>query len=150
MATHRYCAPMRTRRRYLSEHLAVLPLGVPGRLVATHDAPLSLLALLDRPPWERWRSAGARPGPSPDPVGAAAPKARPTLERYEGGRWRAVAPADRVRLAQPAVQARTLLPMLAVAMHIAFVPSIKLHAVSTWHGVQDSMPILTIDNPVSC
>lgn len=93
--------------RYLSEHLAVLPLSVPGRLVATHDAPLGLLALIDRPPWERRRAAAARPDPNPesDPKGSAKPKARPTLERFEGGRWRAVAPADRLQLPQPAVQA---------------------------------------------
>ena len=99
-----------TWARYLSEHLAVLPLGVPGRLVATHDAPLGLLALIDRPPWERRRAAAAGPGPDPkpDPKGSTKPRARPTLERFEGGRWRAVAPADRLQLPQPAVQARHL------------------------------------------
>lgn len=96
---------MHARARYLSEHLAVLPLGVPGRLVSTHDAPLGLLALINRPPWERRRSAAARPGPKPDPKASASSKARPTLERFEGGRWRTVAPADRLQLAQPAVQA---------------------------------------------
>ncbi len=102
--------------RYLSEHVDVLPLGVPVRLVATHDAPLGLLALLDRPPWERRRSAGlttgpeAVPNPVPDGTKRAAP--RPQLERFEGGRWRVVAAADRVRLAQPATQARPSLAAL--------------------------------------
>jgi hypothetical protein len=91
-------------RRYLSEHVPVLPLGVPGRLVATHDAPLGLVALLERPPWERWRASSAGPGPSPGAGAAAAPRARPRLERYEGGQWRAVPPADRLQLVQPAMQ----------------------------------------------
>ena len=103
--------------RYLSEHLAVLPLGVPGRLVATHDAPLGLLALIDRPPWERRRAAAAGPGPGsdPDPKGPTKPRVRPMLERFEGGRWRAVAPSDRLQLPQPAVQARqTLKPQCSL------------------------------------
>ncbi len=82
----------------------MLPLGVPGRLVATHDAPLGLVALLERPPWERRRAGSAGPAPGPGAEAAAAPRARPRLERYEGGQWRAVPPADRLQLVQPATQ----------------------------------------------
>ncbi|KAK9839417.1 hypothetical protein WJX81_000945 [Elliptochloris bilobata] len=91
--------------RYLSEHIAVLPLGVPDRLVATHDAPLGLLALLDRPPWERRRAGGRGSNPDPNRREAPVPNSHPTLERFEGGQWCAVAPADRLQLVQPATQA---------------------------------------------
>jgi len=91
-------------RRYLSEHVPVLPLGVPGRLVAMHDAPLGRGALRARPPGARRRAGSAGPAPGPGAEAAAAPRARPRLERYEGGQWRAVPPADRLHLVQPATQ----------------------------------------------
>ena len=42
-----------TIARYLTEHVASLPLGVTARLVAGNDTVMALLPLVDRPPWVR-------------------------------------------------------------------------------------------------
>lgn len=61
----------------------MLALGLAARLVECADTPVALAAVLDRPPWEHRTAHG--------------------LRRFEGGVWR---PADRLRLCQPAIQAR--------------------------------------------
>jgi hypothetical protein len=40
-------------KRYLTEHMDKVSLGLMARLVTTNDAAMALLPLLDRPPWVR-------------------------------------------------------------------------------------------------
>ncbi len=42
-------------RRYLTDHLARLPLCAAGRLLSASDAVMALASLLARPPWQRRR-----------------------------------------------------------------------------------------------
>jgi hypothetical protein len=42
-----------TIARYLTEHVASLPLAVTARLVSANDMVMALLPLVDRPPWTR-------------------------------------------------------------------------------------------------
>jgi len=73
-----------TITRYLTEHVASLPLGVMGRLVSANDTIMALLPLVDQPPWQRTRKG--------------------ELERFTEGRWQVVAPADRLKVSQPDAQ----------------------------------------------
>lgn len=41
--------------RYLVDYCCQLPLGLLGRLVSSNDTILALVALTDRPPWQRQR-----------------------------------------------------------------------------------------------
>ncbi|GFR49693.1 hypothetical protein Agub_g11843 [Astrephomene gubernaculifera] len=102
--------------RYLTDSLPRLPLGALTRLVSTNDTLMGLLPLLDRPPWQRHRMAPVPSGPPPEAAagssssssggkggkggGGQAPRMRPVLERWNGTRWAAVAPSDRLRLCQ--------------------------------------------------
>jgi hypothetical protein len=60
--------------RFLSDHVNVLPLGVTSRLLHTHDVLLSLVPLVESPPWTRRRNG--------------------RLEKFSDQRWMAIAPAD--------------------------------------------------------
>ena len=44
--------------RYLSEHVASLPLGVLTRLIDTHDLPVLVVPLIENPPWTRRSAKG--------------------------------------------------------------------------------------------
>ncbi|GBF95610.1 hypothetical protein Rsub_08592 [Raphidocelis subcapitata] len=69
-----------TIARYLTEHVASLPLAVTARLVSANDTVMALLPLVDRPPWARHNKG--------------------QLEKFIDGRWQAVAPVDRLKLTQ--------------------------------------------------
>ncbi len=60
--------------RFLSDHVNVLPLGVVARLLHTHDVLLSLVPLVENPPWSRRRNG--------------------KLEKFSDQRWLFVAPGD--------------------------------------------------------
>ena len=74
--------------RYITDCLAVLPLGVLPRLVRSNDTIMSLAGLIEKPPWERRRGS--------------------TLQRFLAGSWREVAAAEKFQLCQPEAQARYL------------------------------------------
>ena len=44
--------------RYLTEHVAKLPLGVMSRLLDTHDILVTVVPLIENPPWTRRNSDG--------------------------------------------------------------------------------------------
>jgi zinc finger MYND domain-containing protein 10 len=44
--------------RFLCEHLESLPLSVINRMLMTHDVLLSLIPLIENPPWTRRRADG--------------------------------------------------------------------------------------------
>ncbi|KAL4451614.1 hypothetical protein ABPG75_007276 [Micractinium tetrahymenae] len=67
--------------RYLTDHAPKLSLSVLTRIVSTNDAAMTLLPLLERPPWVRRGKGGA-------------------VEKYIGGSWQAVPPEERYRLTQ--------------------------------------------------
>ncbi len=75
-------------RRYLSDNVTKLSMGLMGRMLTTNDFPMALVALLDKPPWSRRRAAGG--------------KAR--LEKWVDNGWQPVAPADRLKLTQSDAQ----------------------------------------------
>lgn len=74
--------------RYLTDVLPRLPMGALSRMVSSNDTIMGLLPLLERPPWVRTRM------PPPGSGG------RPVLEKWQGNRWAAVAPADRFKITQ--------------------------------------------------
>ena len=65
----------------MTDSVASLPMGLLGRLCSTHDTLMALLPLLESPPWVR-----------------RSPKGQ--LEKFVGGRWAVVPPAERVKLTQ--------------------------------------------------
>jgi hypothetical protein len=46
--------------RYLTDHITTLPLGLMGRLLSANDAIMTLLPLVDSPPWVRSTKGGAK------------------------------------------------------------------------------------------
>jgi len=46
--------------RFLCEHIESLPLAVFNRLISTHDILLSLIPLIENPPWTRRRAADGK------------------------------------------------------------------------------------------
>jgi len=60
--------------RFMSDHVSVLPLGVTSRLLHTHDVLLSLVPLVESPPWTRRRGG--------------------KVEKFSDQRWMAIAPQD--------------------------------------------------------
>lgn len=73
--------------RYLSDHIAALPLGIIPRLMRTNDVLSVLVPLLSSKPWQRGRGA--------------------KLETYAGGQWVACAPGQHLRITQPEAQVTT-------------------------------------------
>lgn len=45
-------------RRYLTDHITQLPMGLMSRLLSANDAVMALLPLVDSPPWVRDRPGG--------------------------------------------------------------------------------------------
>ena len=72
------CRPSAGLSRYLTQHLAKLPLGLAPRLVVTNDAPMALAPLLLKAPWVRVQAK--------------------RLEQYTGGQWQPLKPEDKGRL----------------------------------------------------
>eukprot|EP00775_Hariotina_reticulata_P002321 gene2321-2629_t len=68
--------------RYLTDHITTLPLGLMGRLLSANDAIMTLLPLVDSPPWVRSGKGSAK------------------LEKFIDGRWQLVAPGDRLKISQ--------------------------------------------------
>lgn len=83
--------------RYLSDHLSKLPMGALSRMVSTNDTIMGLLPLLERPPWVRTRMVG---GATPAAAGGAASKPSRVMEKWNGQRWAAVPPAERLKMCQ--------------------------------------------------
>lgn len=72
--------------RFLTDHADVLPAGVLGRLVDTHDVLMTLAPLLEKRPWRAKRGLDGRE------------------VRFEGGQWMPVAEADAHRMPKPEAQ----------------------------------------------
>ena len=72
------CQPSVGLSRYLTQHLAKLPLGLAPRLVVTNDAPMALAPLLLKAPWVRVQAQ--------------------QLEQYTDGQWQPLKPEDKGRL----------------------------------------------------
>jgi hypothetical protein len=66
--------------RFLSDHVSVLPLGVVSRLLHTHDVLLSLVPLVENPPWSRRRGG--------------------KLEKFSDQRWLPIAPQDAMMMSK--------------------------------------------------
>lgn len=88
--------------RYLAEHCASLPLAGVVRMVETHDLILTLVPLIENPPWVRKARA-----PS-----AKAEQHPQQWEKLVDLQWKLVAPADLLKLTQPEAQAWLALHML--------------------------------------
>jgi len=80
--------------RYITDNPKALPLGIVSRMLSTHDLPVALVALLDNPPWERYKDR--------------------ILERFQDNRWQEATGADRVTVSQNAAQAWLALNNLTV------------------------------------
>ena len=74
-------------RRYLTQNLAKLPLGLAPRLVATNDALMALVPLLLRPPWVRRQGKG--------------------LQRWADGQWQPLQAQDKGVLSPTEAQVGT-------------------------------------------
>ena len=72
--------------RYLTDNSKSLPMGILARLLTAHDLPIALIALLDKPAWERERDRD--------------------IERFQNNQWTLVKGADRVVIGQYAAQVR--------------------------------------------
>ena len=68
--------------RYLTDHIAHLPLGVTCRLLRTHDTPMLLASLTTLLPWKRSRRF----------------KDRHVTERFSAGTWEVIPADERAKL----------------------------------------------------
>jgi len=96
-----------TMLRFLAEHAPRLPLALLARMLDYHDLPLTMVPLLENPPWvRRVRREGAAGGGG----GGSSPL---TWQKYVGRVWRDAPPAELLRLTplegQPWLALRSLL-----------------------------------------
>ncbi len=89
--------------RLVCSHLEDLPLGVGTRLLHTHDIPLSLIPLLESPPWTRKQSNSSSSNSSNSKRTISWEKLGPDFN------WRVVAPADLLLLTKHEAQAWLML-----------------------------------------
>ncbi|KAH7445379.1 hypothetical protein KP509_01G005700 [Ceratopteris richardii] len=75
--------------RYLSDYINNLPLSVMARLIDKHDVLMSLIPLIEKPPWKRQRRKGDKT----------------LVEKYEDGKWREVPSDDLFKVSKTDAQA---------------------------------------------
>ena len=82
-----------TMLRYLAEHAPRLPLALQARLLDFHDVPLTMVPLIENPPWvRRVRRGGGGGG------GGGNDNAPLIWQKFVGRAWVDVAPAELLRL----------------------------------------------------